>query len=63
MPAHRSPLETSSCKKIKVFIKIAKERTGTWAVDVQLISKRHRNRNISHGGMENTSPPEKLCSQ
>lgn len=68
MPAHRFPLETSSCKKIKVFIKIAKERTGSWAVDGQLISITDRNRNKSHGGMESTFPPwtmvlaiEKIC--
>lgn len=66
MPAHRLPLETSSCKKIKVFIKIAKERTGHG----QSISTTDRNRNKCHGGMENAFPPwtmvlarEKLCAQ
>lgn len=66
MPAHRLPLETSSCKKIKVFVKIAKERTGHG----QSISTTDRNRNKCHGGMENAFPPwtmvlarEKLCAQ
>lgn len=51
MPTRRLPLETSCCKKMRVFIKIAKERAGGSG---QSVSTTDRNRNKCHGGIEKT---------
>jgi len=52
MPAHRLPLETSCCKKMRVFIKIATERAGRSGQSFS--GRTGRNRNKCHGGMEKT---------